>query len=350
MSRLTSTQLTATSGRRAPTAVAPRRGCGAPRPEVGRPAAEARRARRWGGRVRRDRPRRTRTRALRTPAPTTRRTRGLRRPPGPVRPWCRRARRTARRRGRRSAGARRRGRRSSTARRPRPRATGRRRPRRAVPGPASVNTDRWWSASACTSTSDGPHAARDRRRSRSMSRPSDTLTTHSSTAASVGVRPLDLAESDLSSLARMRIGLALPQYDYSVAGERPAAVRDDRRVRAARRARRRRIGLALRPPVPRPREVRRVARHARVLRPDRHARRARPCRAPRAARHARAARGVAARGGAREGAGDARLRERRPPRRRPGRGLVRTRVRGARHGDAPSRACGSTASSTRSRS
>src|SRR4051812_44999161 len=48
-------------------------------------------------------------------------------------------------------------------------------------------------------------------RSRCMSRPSDTLITHSSTAASVGVGSLD----------RMRIGLALPQYDYSVARERP---------------------------------------------------------------------------------------------------------------------------------
>ena len=52
--------------------------------------------------------------------------------PAPVRPWCRRARRTARRRARRSAGARPRGRRSSTARPPRPRARGRRRPRRAA--------------------------------------------------------------------------------------------------------------------------------------------------------------------------------------------------------------------------
>src|SRR5258708_14405072 len=50
-------------------------------------------------------------------------------------------------------------------------------------------------------------------RRRSRSRPSETLTTHSSTPASVGLA--------VCTLARMRIGLALPQYDYSVAGERP---------------------------------------------------------------------------------------------------------------------------------
>src|SRR3954468_3501842 len=61
------------------------------------------------------------------------------------------------------------------------------------------------------STSDGPHARAIRKR-RSMSRPSEMLITLSSTAATVRV---------VGSLARMRIGLALPQYDYSIAGERP---------------------------------------------------------------------------------------------------------------------------------
>ena len=61
----------------------------------------------------------------------------------------------------------------------------------------------------------------------------------------------------------MRIGLALPQYDYSVAGERRCGSRRSSSTRALAERGRRRVGLALRPPVPRSREVRRIRPSAR---------------------------------------------------------------------------------------
>src|SRR5436305_9106827 len=70
-------------------------------------------------------------------------------------------------------------------------------------GPPSVSTDRPWSGSLCTSSSDGPAAAASASTTANRS-PSLTLITHSSTAR---------------TLARMRLGLALPQYDYAIAGQ-----------------------------------------------------------------------------------------------------------------------------------
>ena len=149
-----------------------------------------------------------------------------------------------------------------------------------------------------------------------------------------GAMVLCLATSSLSGQANFSGTWAFNE-SYSVAGERPLRFDDDRRVRAARRARRRGFGLALRPPLPRPREVRRIGRRAKAcFDPIVTLAALARARSPRAARHARAARGAAPGGGARQGAGDARLRERRSARRRAGRGLVRTRVRGDRHEDA----------------
>ena len=130
--------------------------------------------------------------------------------------------------------------------------------------------------------------------------------------------------------APMQLGLALPQYDYSVAGRVAAAVRDDRRARArGPSALGLRLALAVRPPLPRHREVRRAA-------PTRYGafepHRRRSARSPRvvdaaAPRHARAVRGAAAGVRAREGARHARPHQRRSPRRRARRGLVRARLR-----------------------
>ncbi len=50
-----------------------------------------------------------------------------------------------------------------------------------APGPAIVNTDRWWSASACRSSRPAPQAVTSAA-STLGSRPSDTFATHSSTA------------------------------------------------------------------------------------------------------------------------------------------------------------------------
>ena len=131
----------------------------------------------------------------------------------------------------------------------------------------------------------------------------------------------------------MRLGLALPQYDYSVAGESP--LRWDTIVEyaaAAERAGYDSLWLSDHlfldvakyggPPDQRG-----------VLRSDRHARRALPgvVDAP-APRHARAVRGAAPRVGAGEVARHARPHLRRPARRRHRRGLVRARVRRDRHG------------------
>src|SRR5689334_17768518 len=66
-------------------------------------------------------------------------------------------------------------------------------------GPASVSTDRLWSTSECTSSSERPAAAT----SGATSRPVLMLITHSSTRRQTPT---------------VQIGLALPQYDYSVPG------------------------------------------------------------------------------------------------------------------------------------
>ena len=84
--------------------------------------------------------------------------------------------------------------------------------------------------------------------------------------------PLAVAAVRLGSADAL--GLALPQYDYSV-NESVLRWDSDRRVRGRRRARRLRLVVALRPPLPRPRAVRRSARTPRLLRSARHARRAR---------------------------------------------------------------------------
>ena len=159
---------------------------------------------------------------------------------------------------------------------PRPRR--RRRPRA---GPASVNTERWWSASACTSSSDG--AARGRRvPERRIDRVPRTRSGRTR-ARRRGVR---------SSVASppMKFGLALPQYDYSVAGERPAAFETIVEYARGGRARRVRLGVAVGPPVPRPREVRRP--------PDRAVASSRSSRSPRSrgvVRRPRSARSCCAR-------------------------------------------------------
>src|SRR5439155_817086 len=138
----------------------------------------------------------------------------------------------------------------------------------AASGEPSVSTARLWSASACTSSSAGPVAAAIAR-SRARSRPSDTLTTHSSTRASVG--SLTRANPALGhpSGAGERGPTArrvAPRVEGCAPGPRVAAVRllgrggtapavrDDRRLRARRGVR---LGLVVGPPVPRSREVRR---------------------------------------------------------------------------------------------
>ena len=147
-SSVSSQQLTATSGGRAPTAIAPSVGCGRGGPEVGRARRERlgaqlgqRTALRVGVVVEEHGQRRDRS--------ATHSANATRRGGRDLVVLVERAER-ARRRARRAAGARRRGRcRSSCS------ATGARERRDRVsasrgPGPASVNTDRWWSASACT--------------------------------------------------------------------------------------------------------------------------------------------------------------------------------------------------------
>ena len=133
----------------------------------------------------------------------------------------------------------------------------------------------------------------------------------------------------------MRIGVALPQYDYSVAGERP--LRFETIVEYARLAE---AGGA---------DSVWLSDHlfldlAKYGGSDRREGCFDPIvtlaalarRAPRSARHARAARGAAA-GDVLAKALASRPREWRPARRRAGCGLVRARVRRARHGDAAAR-------------
>ena len=129
-----------------------------------------------------------------------------------------------------------------------------------------------------------------------MSRPSDTLIDalqHGGKSRGCGDQCP--GPDACGSLAPMRIGLALPQYDYSVAGERP--LQFDTIVDYARLAERGGaesvwlsdhlfLDLA---------KYGGSARARGLLRPDRHARRARPRGAPGAARDARAARGACAR-------------------------------------------------------
>src|SRR5215472_10593656 len=70
--------------------------------------------------------------------------------------------------------------------------------------------------------SDGPQALASAS-SRSISRPSDTFATHSSTA--LGYVRTQRSQGWRSEGAMvtgvMKIGVALPQYDFSIAGEKP---------------------------------------------------------------------------------------------------------------------------------
>ncbi len=154
------------------------------------------------------------------------------------------------------------------------------------------------------------------------------------------------------STAGVRIGLALPQYDFSVAGESPLTWETLRGYAHARRRRRLRLALAVGPPLLRHRQVRRQLR----------AGRARTSRSSTlgalAQRRASAARlgtlvhlrGAAPGDGAGQGARVARPDHRRSARRRARRGLVRARVRGDRDGLPAARACASPGSPKRSRS
>ena len=159
------------------------------------------------------------------------------------------------------AGVRRAGRRARrpTPRAARPRATASRRP-----APASVNTDRWWSGSACTSSSDAPHAA--------------ASASSTATVASFGhvghalehrcrVRPG--ARSTPVECRRCASGSRCRSTTTRSRASRRCAGDTMRRVRGGRRARRVRLALAVGPPLPRRREVRRPARPRGVLRADR---------------------------------------------------------------------------------
>ena len=123
----------------------------------------------------------------------------------------------------------------------------------------------------------------------------------------------------------MNIGLALPQYDYSVFGERPLQFETIARHRAGRGRRGipRRCGSAtISSSTSRSTE----ALPSPTASTAGHARRTESSGARRPTRHAGAARGAASGGGPREGPRVARPDLRRTPRRRPRRGLVRTRV------------------------
>ena len=170
-----------------------------------------------------------------------------------------------------------------------------------------------------------------------MSRPSDTLTTHSSTAARVGA---GRGRGCLGSLGADAARARAPAVRLLGRGRAPAAVRDDRRVRAGARPRSGFDSVWLSDHL-----FLDLAKYGGA--PDREA-----CFDPIVTLAALARRvpgvrlgtlvllrGAAAGVGARQGAGDARSRERRSARRRARRGLVRARVRRDRHGDAaPGRA------------
>ena len=80
------------------------------------------------------------------------------------------------------------------------------------PSPASVSTDRWWWGSECTSSRHAPAGRGQGRRSPAASRPSLTLTTHSSTAPTLAQR--------LPCRRRWTSAWPCPQYDFFVARAR----------------------------------------------------------------------------------------------------------------------------------
>src|SRR5437660_7419387 len=80
--------------------------------------------------------------------------------------------------------------------------------------PATDSTERWWWASLCTSSRACPAAAA-MAATTSGRPPSLTLTTHSSTWDTFARRP---PAGPLRS-PPMEVGLALPQFDFSVSGE-----------------------------------------------------------------------------------------------------------------------------------
>ena len=325
----------ATSTGRAPTAIAPSRVCGVVGTDVRRRASGTRADATWGATgAPRDRRRRRRTPAHPGRLPPTRRRRAPRRPRRPASVPSSATKGT-------TSSAPRRGCTptwwvtsswSATARAERPR---RMPPRRGGRVPRCVNTARWWSASRVHVEQRAPARDRERVEHRGDRAPPTRSGTHSSTRA--GYDGADRLP------ARMRLGLALPQFDYSVGGSSP--LRWDTIVEYATRggARRIRLAVVVRPPLLQRREVRRPARCERRFRARHHARSARARRQPSTARHARDLRGAASRVGARQGARIARRDRARSPRRRARRGLVRARVRRDRHGDAARRRSARTA-------
>ena len=157
-----------------------------------------------------------------------------------------------------------------------------------------------------------------------MSRPSDTLTTHSSTATSVRACPAVL----MDSLARHAIS---GSRSRSTTTRSPASGRCGSRRCSTTRSSPRRGGA----------DSLWLSDHLfldigkyggsrsprRLFRTDHDAGHARAARTRRPPRHAGAARSAASGGRAGQGARDARPRQRRPARCRSRRGLVRTRVR-----------------------
>ncbi len=141
----------------------------------------------------------------------------------------------------------------------------------------------------------------------------------------------------------MKLGFALPQYDYSVAGtDRLEFATIAAYARAAESAGFDSVWLSDHLFLDLAKYGGPDTRYG-CYEPHRDARRARARRRPGPARHARAVRSVAAGERAREGARVARPDQRWARRRRARRGLVRTRLHRDRHGDARTRTCASRA-------
>ena len=329
MSRVTSTQLTRRAVARAPTAVAPSSGAARAGPKSGaRPLNASRRTRR-AGRVASRRRRRRRTPAPRTCPPTSARM------PGP--------------RARRS-GARPRCRPSAT------KGTTSRAPNRGCT-PSWPASDTWAATARARCRGGRFGVAGPRTRDRE----------HRSVVVGVGVQIEQAARRRRSRARRarwdrgpptrsrrtpapreptptpvsfwaMKLGLALPQYDYSVAGDRSrSSSRRSPRTRVLpSRAGFDSVWLSDHLFLDLAKYGGPDTRFA-CYEPHRDARRARARRRPGPARHARAVRSVAAGERAREGARVARPHQRWAPRRRARRGLVRTRLHRDRHGDARTR-------------
>ena len=169
----------------------------------------------------------------------------------------RRARRTARRRARRTAGARRCARAGRRAPRPRERSA-----RTAVEQAVAGQREHRAVVVGVDVQVEQRRAARSgrARRARRWSRPSDTLGTHSSTVAGYGRG----AASDPGRVPRGAHRAGAPAVRLLGRRGVAAAVGDaSSSTRVAGRARRVRLALAVRPPLPRRREVRRPARSPR---------------------------------------------------------------------------------------